>query len=127
MTDTGSFVTQAGVRTDKAVEALKVILEEYDRVMDEPIGEDELHKAKQMLRGQLLIGLEETNALAIFGGMQQLLKGKVMKPAEIVKQIDKVTAKQIQGVAQKLLAPKKRAVALLGPQKSAGRFEKLLK
>ncbi|MAF80790.1 hypothetical protein CL628_02130 [bacterium] len=127
LTDTGSFVTQAGVRTDKAVEALKVILEEYDRAMDEPVGEEELHKAKQMLRGQLLIGLEETNALAIFGGMQQLLKGKVMKPGEIVKQIDKVTAKQVQSLAQKLLAPKKRALALLGPQKSAGRFEKLLK
>jgi len=127
MTDTGSFVTQAGVRSDKAAEALAVIMDEYDRVIDEPIGDEEINKAKQMLRGQLLIGLEETNAQAIFAGMQQLLKGEVMKPADVVKKIDTITAKQIQDVAKKLLAPNRRAVALLGPQKSTKRFEKLLK
>jgi len=126
MTDTGSFVTQAGVRSDKAEEALRVILEEYDKVIDEPITEAELKKAKQMFRGHLLLGLEETNALALFGGMQQLLTKDIQKPAAILKTIQSVTTADVQRVAKKLLAPKKRALAVLGPQKSAARFEKLL-
>ncbi|MBI3420489.1 MAG: insulinase family protein, partial [Candidatus Sungbacteria bacterium] len=58
--DTGSFVTQAGVLTDKAELALKLIQEEYDRVMLEPVTEPELSKAKEMVRGHLVLELEET-------------------------------------------------------------------
>lgn len=125
-TDAGSFVTQAGVRSDKAVAAAKVILEEYDRIIDEQVEENELTKAKQQLRGQLLIGLEETNSLAIFAGIQQLLLKKITTPAEILVHIDAVTPIQIQQIAQRLLARKNRAMAILGPQKSIKRFEKLL-
>lgn len=125
-TDTGSFVTQAGVRADKVKEALQVILEEYDRVQAELVAEDELHKAKQILRGQLLIGLEETNALAIFAAAQQVLTNKVLQPSEVLQKIDAVTAAQVQGVAQKMLLGKHRAVALLSAQKSTKGLEKLL-
>mgnify|MGYP002621081337 CR=1 FL=1 len=125
-TDTGSFTTQAGVRTDKAAQALQLIVAEYDRIMEEPVGQHELNKAKQMLRGQMLLGLEETNALALYAGMQTLLRKKITKPNEVLKKIDAVTPAAVQKVAQRLLAPKKRAVALLGPQKSTKAFEKLL-
>ncbi len=125
-TDTGLFATQAGVRTDKAQQALKLILEEYDRVMAKLVLQAELAKAKQMLRGQMLLGLEETNALALFSAGQVLLQGKINKPHEILKKIEAVTADDVKRVAQKLLAPKKRVIALLGPQKETAKFEKLL-
>ena len=123
-TDSGSFATQAGVRTDKAAEALKVIMAEYDRIGAEPVEEAELKKAKQMLRGQMLLGLEETNSLALFAGMQQLLSNKIQRPAEILRKIEAVTVQDVQRVAQQLLDSKKRAVALLGPQQSTKSFER---
>jgi predicted Zn-dependent peptidase len=125
-TDAGSFATQAGVRTDKAPYALKLILEEYDRIMEETVSSEELTKAKQMLRGQMVIDLEETNALAMFVGMQELLKKKVLAPVDIWEQVQAVTPDDIQKVAQELLAPERRSLALLGPQKSAAAFTKLL-
>ncbi len=124
--DAGSFVTQAGVRTDKAERALALMLEEYDRVMDEEVSEEELLKVKQMAYGSLVLHLEETNNIAVFAGMQQLLDGKVKTPSEIWDKIQAVTPRDIQRVARRLLDPKRRLAVLLSPHKSSVAFEKLL-
>jgi predicted Zn-dependent peptidase len=126
-TDAGSFATQTGVRTDKAVEALKLILEEYDRIMEEPVTKEELDKVKKMARGSLVLDLEETNALALFSSIQELTEHAIKTPDQIMKEINKVTIQDIQDVARELLRKDKRAVALLGPQKTSAQFEKLLK
>ncbi len=125
-TDTGFLVTSAGLRSDKAAFAAKLIFEEYDRLMDELVPAEELAKAKQMIHGHMVIGLEETNALALFTGVQTLLEKRVLTPAEIWKRVEAVTPADVRRVAKRLLAPKKRAMALLGPQKSTTEFEKLL-
>jgi predicted Zn-dependent peptidase len=125
-TDTGSFVTQTGVRTEKAVDALAIILSEYDRIMEEEVSEEELNKVKQMARGNMVLELEETNALALFGSVQELTEREVLTPDQIMKQFDAVTVQDIQTLARELLRKDKRAVALLGPQKSSKAFEKLL-
>lgn len=124
--DTGSFVTQAGLRTDQAPYALELISQEYDRVREEEVGQAELDKAKQMIRGRLVMGLEETNSMAVFAGGQELLTKKVLSPEEIWTAIAKVTSADIKRVAGKLLDRKFRSAALLGPQKSTKVFEKLI-
>ena len=123
--DTGGLATQAGLRTDKADFALDLILGEYDRVMNEAVPGTELDKAKRIVRGHMVIDLEETNALAMFTGGQELFKKKVMTPDDIWKKIQAVSVRDIQTVAQELLVPSKRAVALLSPHKSVRSFEKL--
>lgn len=126
LTDAGSLATQVGARTDKAILALELIIQEYDRIMTELVPDAELAKAKQMLKGQLVLDLEETNALAMYAGGQALLKHEILTPQEVAKRIEAVTAADVQKVAQQLLAPNKRALALLGPHKSAKAFVKVL-
>ncbi|MEX0649441.1 MAG: pitrilysin family protein [Candidatus Andersenbacteria bacterium] len=125
-TDAGSFVTQSGVRTDKAPQALELILREYDRIMEEAVTEEELTKAKQMVRGGMVLSLEETNSIAMFAAEQELLESKTKTPLEIWRKIEKITVEDVQAVAQDLLVPEKRTVALLSPYKSTKAFEKLL-
>lgn len=125
-TDTGSLSTQVGARTDKAELTVKLILEEYDRVMNDLVSAKELNKAKEMARGHMLLELEETNALALFAGSQELLHKKILSPDEIWEKINAVTRQDIQKVAQELLAPGLRALALLSPHHDAGRFTELL-
>lgn len=127
LTDTGFLVTYGGLRSDKAPFAVKLIAEEYDRIMDDLVPEEELTKAKQMIRGHLVIGLEETNALALYAGSQTLLEKKVETPEEIWKKIEAVSAEDVQRVARRLLKRDARTLALLGPQKSTREFEKVLK
>jgi predicted Zn-dependent peptidase len=124
--DTGALATQAGLRTDKADFALKLILGEYDRVMNKVVPAKELDKAKSIVRGHMVIDLEETNALAMFAGGQEIFRKKVMAPSDIWKKIEAVSVQDIQTVAQELLVPNKRSVALLSPHKSVSSFEKLI-
>jgi predicted Zn-dependent peptidase len=124
--DSGSFATNAGVRLDKAQLALKLILEEYNRVMQEEVTPDELTKAKQMVIGHLMLELEETNSLAAFAGIQEVLEGRVLTPKDVRERIEAVTPADIQATAQHVLHPERRAVALLGPQRSVAGFERLL-
>jgi len=124
--DAGSFVTQTGVRTDKAERALQLILAEYDRIMDEPVTDAELEKAKQMVRGNMVLGLEETNSIAIFAGEQELLEKKIKTPEDIWHKISRVTVPEIQKIARDLLPASRRAVALLSPRRSVKAFEKMV-
>jgi predicted Zn-dependent peptidase len=115
--DTGSLATQLGVRSDKADVALELVMDEYDRVMTEEVSAAELKKAKEMIKGHLLLDLEETNALAQFVAGQELLKKKIMTPQQLVNKYNKVTAKEILSLSKDLFATKKRTVAVLAPKK----------
>lgn len=119
--DAGGFATQLGVRSEKADEALRLVMEEYDRVQDELVTEEELKKALEMIKGRLLLDLEETNALAQFTGVQELLQGKVETPEQLMQEYSMVTAEQIKQLARELFVNKKRAVAVLGSSKSVER------
>ncbi|MBI4022225.1 MAG: insulinase family protein [Candidatus Andersenbacteria bacterium] len=124
--DCGSWVVQAGLRSDGVAEAWQIINEEFDRVMDELVSEGELSKAQEMLRGRLVMGLEETNAQALFCGGQALLEGSVRAPEDIWREIARVRVRDVQRVAKELLPRSRRAAALLGPQRSVRRLEEML-
>ena len=74
-----------------------------------------------MIKGRLLLDLEETNALAQFTGVQELLQGKVETPEQLMQEYSMVTAEQIKQLARELFVNKKRAVAVLGSSKSVER------
>jgi len=93
--------------------------------MNEEVSDEELKKAKEMVRGRLLLELEETNALAQFAGGQELLRKKIITPTELVRNYEAVTTAGIKKVAQRLLKPSKRAVAVLGPNESVARVKKV--
>lgn len=124
--DTGSLATQVGAKNEKAELALHLIVQEYDRIMHELVSSAELKKAQEMMIGHLLLELEETNSLAVFAGAQELLEEAIMTPEDIKERVRAVTAQEVQAIARELLDTKKRAVALLGPQKDVSSFKKLV-
>jgi predicted Zn-dependent peptidase len=125
--DAGSFVTQAGVRSDKADLALRLILQEYDTIMENGVTPEELTKAKEMFKGHLKLELEETNALALFSAGQELLANELLTPQQMWEKVEAVTAEDVKKVAQQLLPKKLRAVAMISSHKNTKAFTKLLK
>jgi predicted Zn-dependent peptidase len=78
-TDTGSFLTYAGVEPKKALEALKVILKEYKKMTSIQhcmIKKEELKKAKEYFKGHFALGLEDTSDVGEFFGLDELYLGK---------------------------------------------------
>lgn len=126
-TDTGYLVTLTGVDNNRVEEAIKLILKEYQSFKNKKIDKSELQKAKENIKGNLIICLESSDAQASFYTDQELLTGKILSPEEIFKKIDAVTLKDIQELAKDIFRPEKLNLALIGPFKNKEKFNKLLK
>ena len=113
--ETGDLTTGAGLTNSKLNEALTVILDQYRRLVHDPVPEKELLKAKDYIKGKFLIGLEPSDAQAGFYGEQELLENRILTPEERMAKLDAITADHIQKVAQELFRPERLNFALVGP------------
>lgn len=127
-TDMGHFSTRAGVKVEKVEEAIQVILKEVGKIRERgEIGEEELKKAKEYVKGKLVLNLEETDSVADFFGEMELLEGKITTLEDIKAGIDKVTIQDVQLLAADLFCQENIRLAVVGPYTKLERFEKLLK
>lgn len=122
----GYLVTYAGVDHVNAEKAIRAILEEYKRMLSEKVGEMELRKVKEYIRGITLIGLEQSNAVASFVGMEEMLSGNPLTVDEVFAKMDAVTSEDIRKAAEELLRPERLNLAVIGPFKNSVQFQKLL-
>ncbi|PIR41097.1 MAG: hypothetical protein COV31_03070 [Candidatus Yanofskybacteria bacterium CG10_big_fil_rev_8_21_14_0_10_46_23] len=116
--DTGSIMASAGVNNERFHEAIEVILNEFKRLKEQPVGEAELQKAKSSIRGRQAIGLEGSQSVASYFADQQLLQKKIETPEALIGRINLVTARDIQKLAQEIFVPEKLNLALIGPFKA---------
>ncbi len=124
--DTGIFSTGAGVQVKRIDEAISAILAEYEKIRNEKVSAEELEKAKNFMKGKMVLRLEDSEEIAHLLGKYELLHDEIMRPEEIMKELDAVTEDDIQRVAKDLLKPENMRVAIIGPYDDKGRFEKLL-
>jgi predicted Zn-dependent peptidase len=124
--DTGAFSVYAGVEPADAVEAVGAILEQLGHAKD-GVPEAELTKAKELMKGRLLLRMEDTRSVSGWLGVQDLLTGRVRTVDEVVEQIDAVTADDLARVARDLFTPTTLNMAVVGPFRSEKRFAPLLK
>jgi len=125
-TDSGYIATSAGVDNKRVIQAIKIILDEYRKIKENLIDEKELEKAKKYIKGKTLISLEQSDSLAEFYTEQWLLKNETLTPEEKLAKIDKVTAKDIQDLANEVLRPENLNLSLVGPFKDEKEFEDVL-
>ncbi len=126
-TDTGYFMARAGVTHKNLQKAIKIILQELKKIKAKQVSAKELKKAKNQLKGSLALGLDTSDAVANYFAYATVLRSKVTLPEALKKQIDKVTAKDLQRVAQDIFKTKKLNLAVIGPHKDESLLSKLLK
>ncbi len=125
-TDHGYFGVSAGVDTTRVELALTTILDELNQMKEELVSEAELKKAKDYIAGGMMLGLETSDAQADFVAHQEILKKEVKKPEEFLKEIQKVTAREIRDLARKYFIDKNLNMAIIGPYKESKRFEEII-
>jgi predicted Zn-dependent peptidase len=113
--DTGTWSIYAGVDPDRAPEALQAILDELNRLREQPIPPEELDKAKAYLKGRLVLGLEDSYSQAAWVAYQQLFTEAVLSPKEVLAIYDSVTVGQVKQVAEQLINPAGYNLAVIGP------------
>ncbi|HWA96698.1 MAG TPA: pitrilysin family protein [Terracidiphilus sp.] len=112
--DTGTLCIYAGTSASRALEAIDLILLELRKMKEEPLSAEELKRAKDQLKGNILMGMESSNARMANLARQEMYFQQFFTVDEIIARIDAVTAEQVQVMAQKLFNPERIAVTLLG-------------
>jgi predicted Zn-dependent peptidase len=112
--DTGTLCVYAGTSAGKALEVVDLILDEFRKLKETLLPEDELLRAKDQLKGNILMGLESSNSRMANLARQEMYFHQFFTAEEVITRIAEVDAAQVQAMAQRLFAPERIAVTLLG-------------
>lgn len=124
--DAGAISTRAGVDQSRLEEAIRAIAAEYFLCAKEGVTEEELQRAKEYLKGKVALTLEDTEELAHFFGKQLLLYPKTRNVPEYFKEVDAVSATQVNSLAAGLLKQEAMRLVVIGKTKKQNELIKLL-
>ncbi len=113
--DTGNLCVYAGTSVGKALEVVDLILDEFRKLKQELLSDEELTRAKDQVKGNILMGLESSNSRMANLARQEMYFQQVLHAwRRSLRRIDEVDAAQVQAMAQRLFDPARIAVTLLG-------------
>ncbi len=115
--DRGVFEITAGVDTKRINEILARIAQILKEIKTDLVSVDELQKAVEYTIGMQRLGLESSDEIAGFFGVQVLLRDKPNTPTILEKHYRAVTPADIRRVARTLFISDKAAISVLGPYK----------
>ena len=124
--DVGVLSISAGVSADKVTETTKVIKAELMRLVNEPVGDEELTKARDYTIGNFRLGLETPMALAQRAGDQLLMLGGIEPIESVVEKLRGVTADDVQRVAKLIFRKGNYSMAVVGPGADEAELAQLL-
>jgi predicted Zn-dependent peptidase len=122
--DTGQVGLYVGTRADNVGEAMSVVGAELARLRKSPATEDELERAKENLKGRVVLALESTGARMNRLGSEVLAGAPLLSLDEAVDRIDAVTMNDVATLVEELWAPERLSAAGIGPDQA--RFEEAL-
>ena len=102
--DTGMWSIYFGCDPHDVKRCLRLVRRELDKVMQKPLSPNALRTAKQQLKGQIAIACDNREQFALDFGKSFLHYGWEKNVDRLFESIDKVTAEDIQKVANELLA-----------------------
>lgn len=125
--DAGYLATQAGVAHQNIEKTIEAIMKEYKKIISEKVSQSELKRAKEIIKGGILIGIEDSKNLADMLIFMELIQGKLETPEELIKRYQAVSADEVLAVAKKYINFKQMVVSLVGPKINKDKINKLLK
>jgi predicted Zn-dependent peptidase len=112
--DTGCLSIYAGTSLESARQVVESILKEFRQLKESPVGEEELRRAKDHLKGSLMLSLESTASRMSNLARQEMYFGRFFTLDELVESIESVTAEDVQRIAVTFFDPKQIALTILG-------------
>jgi len=112
--DTGSMTIYAGCANDAVDELIDVVIAELRRMKDETMAESELRRAKDHLKGSLMLNLESTSSRMSHLARQEIYFDRQFGLDETLEGVERVTTGEVQRVARDLFADGALAATVLG-------------
>jgi predicted Zn-dependent peptidase len=112
--DTGCLTIYAGTSLGSARKVVESILMEFRDLKQHLVNDEELRRAKDHLKGSLMLGLESTSSRMSNLARQEMYFGHFFSLDDLVESIEAVSADEVQSIAQTFFDPKQIAVTVLG-------------
>lgn len=112
--DTGCLMIYAGTSIQTARQVIDSIMGELRNLREQPVSEEELRRAKDNLKGSLMLSLESTSSRMANLARQAMFFGRFFSLDELVDSIERISAEELQQVAQEFFHPDAIACAVLG-------------
>jgi predicted Zn-dependent peptidase len=113
--DAGMFGAYAGTDGAAVREVVGLIRQELERSCSELLTEKELQSAKELLKGNFLLGMESTDNRMTALAKNEIYFGRQMTPEEIIDRIDGVSREEIRALAGRMFKPGLMTIAAIGP------------
>ena len=114
--DAGTITVYAGCANDKVGEVIELTLAELRQLRDEEVPAAELRRAKDHLKGSLMLSLENTSSRMAHLARQELYFGRHFTLDETLASIEAVTAEDVQRVAVDLFLDSGLVATVVGPK-----------
>jgi predicted Zn-dependent peptidase len=112
--DTGCLSIYAGTSIEAAGKVVESIVKEFHQLKEQRVAEEELRRAKDHLKGSLMLGLESTASRMSNLARQEMYFQRFFTLDELVESIESVTAEDVQRIALTFFDSRQIALTVLG-------------
>jgi len=119
-TDTGCLAVYAGTSIETVRQVVESVMREFADLKRDPVPAEELRRAKDHLKGSLMLSLESTSSRMSNLARQQMHFERFFTLDELVESIEKVGVEDVQRIAREFFDPNLVAVSVLG---NLGKFK----
>lgn len=112
--DVGALSIYAGCGNDAVGELIDVVMVEIRRLKDDPLPDDELRRAKDHLKGSLMLNLESTSSRMSHHARQEIYRDRADSLDEMLAAIEQVTVPDVQRLANHFFSGDSIAATVLG-------------
>src|SRR5919201_6588331 len=112
--DAGSMTIYAGCANDAVGELIDVVIGELRRLKDEPLPDSELRRAKDHLKGSLMLNLESTSSRMSHVARQEIYFDRQFGLDETLEGVERVSSDDVRRVARDLFTNGSLSATVLG-------------
>jgi predicted Zn-dependent peptidase len=112
--DTGCLAVYAGTSRASTAKVVQSVVEEFRKLKQETVSDEELRRSKDQLKGSLMLSLESSTARMSNLARQEMYFERFYDLDELIEKIEAVTAADLQSLANEFFQTEKVAVAALG-------------
>ncbi len=123
-TDSGLIASYVGTREENVEEACSIIGAELSRLRSEPVSGEELVRAKESVKGRLVLSSESTAARMTRISRATLFDLPIDSLDEMLAKVDAVTVDDLTALAEELYRPERLSAACIGREEA--RFREAL-
>jgi predicted Zn-dependent peptidase len=112
--DAGALTVYAGTSLETAEKVVQSVIEEFRRLRDELLDEEEVRRAKDHLKGATLLALEGSGQRMSSLARYHIYFGRYFSPEELIALLESVTAEDVRQVAREFFQSGRLAASVVG-------------